>query len=59
VRHSGVVTELEIQTVMMMGMAVLEDEDINKAISTPEMGLWEGVIEVVVATVELLDEHNP
>ncbi len=58
-RHSGVVTELEIQTVMMMGMAVLEDEDINKAISTPEMGLWEGVIEVVVATVELLDEHNP
>ena len=27
-------------------MAVLEDEDINESISTPEMGTWEGIIEV-------------
>jgi hypothetical protein len=25
---------------------VLEDEDINESISTPEMGSWEGIIEV-------------
>ena len=30
--------------------AVLEDEDINEAISTPEMGSWEGVIEVDFVT---------
>ena len=35
----------------MSGAAVLEDEDINEAISTPEMGSWEGIIEVVVATL--------
>ena len=27
-------------------MAVLEDEDINESISTPENGEWEGIIEV-------------
>ncbi len=37
-------------SVDFVGAAVLEDEDINEAISTPEMGSWEGVIEVVVTT---------
>jgi hypothetical protein len=27
-------------------LTVLEDEDINESISTPEMGAWEGIIEV-------------
>jgi DNA-binding HxlR family transcriptional regulator len=36
-----------LPVVIGMGAAVLEDEDINEAISTPEMGSWEGVIEVL------------
>ena len=29
-----------------VAIAVLEDEDINESISTPENGEWEGIIEV-------------
>jgi len=42
-----------VSSVLVAGMrelAVLEDEDINEAISTPEMGSWEGVIEVICQT---------
>ena len=38
-----------MQPILTVVSAVLEDEDINEAISTPEMGSWEGIIEVVVA----------